>query len=307
MVWRWESTLLRRFVAGCLFCCSLSAVAQPAQTLDDLNLTELPSILGKSAQQVLAGVSGQPTPSAGLLSEHAGFRGALGELRLQQRLAQPWDHTELLQEATLLQVLGGALTEGVITGYDLRRRDVFGEFRRGGTFVYSHGSHHHLQQLSAVLAVEGVSARVFQTPKVSAFVYREDWGSRSDHVQMLPGGIEVVNGREAATLFEFATGQDQTRFHELVQRYAKKDEADEPGLIVDAWWQPFYYTDAPFADFPSISLVVVSSATAEATLTVLPHLTAQVVAAVDQQGLQVRVDTVWVNPAFYRFLQGDYR
>ncbi len=291
-----------------LCCATLSAAADASeQLLKSLNLAELPGVLDQSHEQVLAAIGAPHAHAMTNALTHSAFKGMVGEFSLLRRLDEPWDHAPLLRETPFLQVLGNVLAQGVITGYDLRNRDVYTCFAKQRFFIYSHGSSRHLQQLVGVLAAHQVHANVYVTPKVSAFLYREDWGPRSANVQTLPGGIDVVNGRESASLFEFATEADQRRFHELVRQYAKKDQADEDGLIVDAWWQPFYYTNAPFADFPPINLVVVSSDHAEATLTVLPERTETVLQAVSDRGFQTRVEKIWVNPAFHRFLQGDYR
>ena len=93
--------------------------------------------------------------------------------------------------------------------------------------------------------------------------------------------------------------------HDLIQK--KKDEKDEPGLIENAWWQPFYYTDQAFEGFEPISLVVISSDNHEATLTVLEEKTEKVVQALKDDRWDMRVDRVWVNPPFFRFLNGGYK
>jgi len=238
---------------------------------------------------------------------HAYFMGVVGEISLIDRIDDTWVHDDLLAENELLSVLAEALASGVITGYDLRHKGVYAEFPEGRIFIYSHSSRTHLKQLVSVLAAHDVGARVYVAPKVSAFLYREGWESPDESVIALPGGVRVVNGREAAVMFEFSSPEDRAQFHEVVLRYAKKDEQDEPGLIQDAWWQPFYYTDQPFTSFPSISLVVLSSNRFEATLTVVHEKTDRVVRALSNRGFPVRVDKVWVNPAFFRFLGGDYR
>jgi len=238
---------------------------------------------------------------------HPYFKGVTGELSLIDRLSDPWDHTALLQEQALLKVLGDALSKGVLTGYDLRRKDVYRGFPSGHTFIYSHSSALHLQQLATMLAAHHIQARMYVAPKVSAFLYREGWGGDNSSLKTLASGARIINGREVAVMFEFDTAEARTDFHNLVLQYAKKDEQGEAGLIANAWWQPFYYTDEPFADFASISLVIVSSQDFEATLTVLHEKEHEVVAALSGQGFPVRVDKVWVNPAFFRFLNGGYR
>ena len=154
---------------------------------------------------------------------------------------------------------------------------------------------------------EGINGWLYVTPKVSAFLYRDDWGPASDNVKTLPSGVRVVQGREIAALFLFDSADDRYRFDDLITQYAKKDEEDEKGLIENAWWQPFYYTDSAIKGFKPISLVVVTAGDYEATLTVLEEKTNEVVKAMTGKSWQIRIDRVWVNPPFFRFLNGDYK
>jgi hypothetical protein len=204
-------------------------------------------------------------------------------------------------------VLGEALVDGVLTGYDLRSKGVYDNFPVAHTFIYSQSSLLHMRQLVALLDSEGIEGWVYITPKVSAFLYRDDWGPASGAVVTLPGGVRVIQGREIAVLFQFDSSDDRERFHEVVTRFAKKDEKDEPGLIENAWWQPFYYTDQALEGFEPISLVVISSDNHEATLTVLEDKTEKVVQALKDDRWDMRVDRVWVNPPFFRFLNGGYK
>lgn len=238
---------------------------------------------------------------------HPSLMGRIGDASLYHHMAGAFDHTTLLKDNVFLEVLGEALVDGVLTGYDLRRKGVYDNFPVAHTFVYSQSSLLHMRQLVALLDSEGIEGWVYITPKVSAFLYRGDWGPASDAVVTLPGGVRVVQGREVAVLFQFDSGDDRERFHEVVTRFAKKDEKDELGLIENAWWQPFYYTDQVFEGFEPISLVVISSDNHEATLTVLEDKTAKVVQVLKDDRWDLRVDRVWVNPPFFRFLNGGYK
>ena len=216
-------------------------------------------------------------------------------------------HSALATDRTLLPVLGDLLQAGVITGFDLRPGNVFADFPAGRSLIYSHGSKAHIQQLMGLLKLHRLQAQVFVAPKISAFLYREGWGGNTDHLTTLASGARVVNGREVAVLFEFHNGADRARFHELVLAFAKKDQPDETGLLVDAWWQPVYYADTPLDGFQLINLVIVRSANTEATLTVKVEKLTGLRTALTQRGLTSVVEDVWVNPAFYRFLSGEYR
>lgn len=234
--------------------------------------------------------------------------GRTGDPQLYANLRTIWDHAELLEADDFLEDLSNALSSGVITGYDLREVGVYDGFPPGRTFIYSQSSLLHLRQLVALLNSENLNVTVYGTPKVSAFVYRDDWGAGADRMtRELPGGVRVVNGREVAMLFEFRKPEDRFTFHRIIEKYAKRDTADEPGLIENAWWQPFYYTDTPMDGFEEIGLIVLASERFEATLTVLPEKVEAVLSALGETRWSKRVDRVWVNPPFYRFLQGGYR
>ena len=238
---------------------------------------------------------------------HSALRGRIGDVSLYHHMEGAFDHASLLEDNLFLDVLGESLIDGVLTGYDLRRKGVYDNFSHAHTFIYSQSSLLHMRQLVALLDSEGIEGWVYLTPKVSAFLYREDWGPASDEVVTLAGGVRVVQGREVAVLFRFDSGDDRERFHEVVTSFAKKDEKDQLGLIENAWWQPFYYTDQKFEGFEPISLVVISSDDHEATLTVLQSKTAKVVHALEDDRWDLRVDRVWVNPPFFRFLNGGYK
>jgi len=238
---------------------------------------------------------------------HPALLGRIGDVSLLPKLATPRNYNELLAADELTTALGEELSKGVITGYDLRMKGVYDGFPAGHFFIYSHSSLLHLRQLVTLLHSEDIDGWIYLTPKVSAFLYREDWGPVSSAVATLAGGVRVVQGQEFAVMFLFDAEEDRKRFHELIVRYAKKDSNEEPGLIAGSWWQPFYYTDRELAGFKAISLVVIASAKYEATLTVVEEKTQAVVEALAEKPWPLRVEKVWVNPPFFRFLNGDYK
>ena len=238
---------------------------------------------------------------------HSAWLAHIGDPDLQAMLTTPVRHEELLQADGLIAALHGALEKDIITGYDLRLAGVYDGFPRDCCFIYSQSSLPHMRELVSLLDDYDIPAGLYLTPKISAFLFRDDWGEPSEAVSTLANGKRIVDGREFAALFYFEQPEDRQRFRAVIDRHAKKDSADEAGLIADAWWQPFYYTDGSLAEFKPISLVIVTGEKYEATLTVTEERTAEVVSAFDKGPWPVRVDRVWVNPAFFRFLHGDYR
>jgi len=239
--------------------------------------------------------------------QHPGLLGRIGDPTTFIGLEKPLVHDELLQDEAFIASLHQALADGVLTGYDLRTRAVYDNFPGGRYFIYSQSSLTHIQQLVTMMHREEIGGWLYVVPKVSAFLFRDDWGEPGENVVSLPDGRLVVQGREMAVLFRFDSSRDRARFHDLVTRYAKKDEADEAGLIVSSWWQPFYYTDEPLNGFKPISLVILSKGDYEATLTVLKERTDDVVSKLKDGDWTLRVDEVWVNPPFFRFLNGGFK
>ena len=242
-----------------------------------------------------------------MTDRHPALLGRVGSADLLSRLSEPLDYTPLLAATAVRGALGSALADGVITGYDLRLEGVFDHFPPSQTFIYSHSELLHVRQLVVLLAREGINAWVYLTPKISAFLYREDWGNAGSNVVRLANGVRVVQGREIAVLFRFDSPDDRQRFQAVVNSYAKRDSKEETGLIAGAWWQPFYYTDTPLPTFEPISLVVMTANNYEATLTVVDEKAQSVIDTLATSSWPTRRERVWVNPAFYRFLNGDYK
>ncbi len=232
---------------------------------------------------------------------------AIGDVQLLA--AEQWQdrHQHLLAATGLLDALGGLLAEGTITGYDIRSRGVLADFHARPAVIYSHSSLRHVRQLVELLDAHGVQGNLQVAPKISGYLYRDGWGAAPGDLDALPDGRKLVQAREIATLFMFDDAGQRLRFHELVSRHAKRDRDDQPGLLDDSWWQPFYYTGSPMQGFKRINLVVVSTRRHEATLTVLEDNAQAVVDALDGAPWPLRVEQVWVNPAFFRFLQGGYK
>ncbi len=245
---------------------------------------------------------------AGLIrAPHPGRKGRIRDESILHAMQPEQTYTALLAATEFLGQLGALLADGVITGYDVRARGVYDHAPAERSFIYSHSSWRHLRQLITLLRSEDVNGWVSVTPKVSAFLYRDGWGGSGENVVTLADGVRVIQAREMATLFEFDDVADRQKFHALVTQYAKKDTADEPGLIADAWWQPFYYGMGDLPGFETIALIVVTAGDVEATLTVLEEKAEEVLAALAGASWTVRIDRVQVNAPFYRFLRGGYK
>lgn len=91
--------------------------------------------------------------------------------------------------------------------------------------------------------------------------------------------------------------------------YAKKDSANQTGLIRSAWWQPFYRSKTITEGFASATQITVSDGKETALLLALPNQAPALVKAIQKLNStwSVSPEAIWVNPAFHRYLQGGYK
>jgi len=221
------------------------------------------------------------------------------------RIASFGGYDELRRDTELIAALDAAIGEKVLTGYGLRPRNVSIATKPDRTLIYSHQNLPHVRQLIGLMSSEGLKGRVLIAPKVAAFVFREGWGERPDWLNELGDGVYVAQGPEMLVHFEFASPEDRPRFDELVTKYAKKDSKEETGNLVNSWWQPFYYGESAAEGFHQISRVMLYGEEVEASLLMLPEREELVRQHFAEQPWEMKVDAIWVNAPFFRFLQGE--
>ena len=218
------------------------------------------------------------------------------------------------------------LVKEATTGYSLKYSRFDARFIEENTLRYGHDDITHLVQLIQLLKSEDFDAYVQVEPKVSVYEYMPEWGlPKSDTptyaVKELVDGRYFAFAMEYELVLEFDTAEEKNKFHDLVEAYAKKydDRVDADGniikeLLYNSFWQPLYYSvtemdgdvyeemidnvvmgaDGYFS-IHSFSLADKTDAVAEAVREIAPELNT------DQR-------TVYVNPAFYRYITGiDYQ
>ena len=145
--------------------------------------------------------------------------------------------------------------------------------------------------------------------KQSAFLYRDDWGPPGRTLPLLDNGQKYIDQLEYDLFFEFEQRTDIEKFAQIIDRYAKKDHADETGLIIDAWWQPFYRTFTPFERGRKLTVLLVTWNGYRANLMSIPSLAAgklQALRELDAEWQITPID-IWVNPGFYRNQEGKHK
>jgi len=93
---------------------------------------------------------------------------------LLMRLANEWDHKMLLAQQIFLNTLVKRLADRIISDYNVRRKGIDDDFPASHTFIHSHSSPLHIQQLAILMKSEGMKGWLYVTAKVSAFLFRDD-------------------------------------------------------------------------------------------------------------------------------------
>src|SRR5690606_11451459 len=179
------------------------------------------------------------------------------------------------------------------------------------TIVYGHSDIAHAIQLIGLLRSENLEAKVLLEPKTSAFLYLAEWGepsqSPSFQVELWEDGNGIAYAKEYDLAFEFDNVEDMLRFDDVIKDYAKKDAADEPGLIIASWWQPLYSARIPVEDYVAVKNNVALGEGVYIQSFSLAETSEAIVAAFAEAYPDTEIVTwaLWVNVAFHRYLLGE--
>lgn len=268
--------------------------------LVDLNITSVEMLNKKNYSTITEYVSD-------FLDNNENSLGNISDKNIFEKVLVKWNDTVPAKDNLLLEKLNVALANGLMTGYNLKNINSYANFDKTLSVSYGHNDITHAIQLIALLKSEGVDAKVQLEPKTSAFLHNPNWGTPNyDHIILEDGKI-VVTPTEYDLKFQFANNNDKIKFTKLVDLYAKKDSKDQEGLIYKSWWQPFIQTDK-IEGYQMLISHLVKNGDFEANVLTLPKNSKAFVDFMKKgSDLKVTTQEVWVNPAFYRFMEGDYK
>lgn len=268
--------------------------------LVDLNITSVEMLNKKNYSTITEYVSD-------FLDNNENSLGNISDKNIFEKVLVKWNDTVPAKDNLLLEKLNVALANGLMTGYNLKNINSYANFDKTLSVSYGHNDITHAIQLIALLKSEGIDAKVQLEPKTSAFLHNPNWGTPNyDHIILEDGKI-VVTPTEYDLKFQFANNNDKIKFTKLVDLYAKKDSKDQEGLIYKSWWQPFIQTDK-IEGYQMLISHLVKNGDFEANVLTLPKNSKAFVDFMKKgSDLKVTTQEVWVNPAFYRFMEGDYK
>lgn len=235
------------------------------------------------------------------------YIGNASDKNILERVQHKLNSAKVVKETVLLEVLNNAMAKGLTTGYNIKNKEDYANFDESLTMTYGHSDIIHAKQLIALLKSEGLDPKIQLEPKTSAFIYLPDWGTPSyDHIKLKDGTV-VATPLEYDLKFQFKTKKEKTKFAEIVEKYAKKDSEDEPGLIYKSWWQPFVQTEK-IDGYNMLIDNTVTDGKYEAHVLTLPEKSQTLIEELKKnKSLEIKTKEVWVNPAFYRFMLGEYK
>lgn len=268
--------------------------------LVDLNITSVEMLNQKNYSSITEYVSD-------FLDNNENSLGNISDKNIFEKVLVKWNNVVPAKDNLLLEKLNVALANGLMTGYNLKNINNYANFDKNLSVSYGHNDITHAIQLIALLKGEGVDAKVQLEPKTSAFLHNPNWGAPNYTHIILEDGKIVVTPTEYDLKFQFSNNNDKIKFTKLIDLYAKKDSKDQEGLIYKSWWQPFIQTDK-IEGYQMLISHLVKNGDFEANVLTLPKNSKAFIDFMKKgSNLKVTTQEIWVNPAFYRFMKGDYK
>jgi len=212
--------------------------------------------------------------------------------------------------ASLTSLLNQLLDKNIFEGYNIKAQAMATSSTSGDNVtLYGHSSLVHAKQLISLLTINNIDFTWQLISKRSAFNIRENWQDTKTEEK----ASSIRTAQEYDLQFNFANQADQNAFMPLINQFAKKDNKGQTGLIIDAWWQPFYRTFHPQDSFIAVKRISIQAdGFIASTLVLIPNVDNvlnKINDTVAQKNIKVLLSSedVWVNPAFYRYLNGGYK
>lgn len=170
-------------------------------------------------------------------------------------LGKEYDKAKVLTNNDAFRAGVELITKNEATGFNIISKEYANNFDKSKTFVYSQDSIANVNQLLAILRMEGIKGKVAIEPKSSAYEYRKEWGEPAPatekyEVVKVKDGKMVANSIEFNIYIEFENKEDMQKLDKLViaNTMKTKDMPNGENRIADSWWVPLYSTTAEMGE-----------------------------------------------------------
>lgn len=211
---------------------------------------------------------------------------------------------------SLKVLLNAMLTNGIFEGYNIKHHDdVTGSGTAPELVLYGHQDLPHAKQLISLLTLNNITYNWRLLPKTSAFKIRDGWDDAKENEKK----EKIRSSDEYDLQIIFPNQQEKLKFMPLINQFAKRDSAEQQGLIVNAWWQPFYRTFKTEELYHQVKRISVNSSQYVGSTLVLNENYSSVIENISSYlasqptNLTLSTEDVWVNPSFFRYLNGNFK
>ncbi len=259
-----------------------------------------------ASDELINTLLGQTLITKGLYKKYIGYT---SDSDIYAKLSTAYETSDLFNAPKLQKLVNEALERELVTGYNIKDSRYNANFIDSLSLIYGHSNFKHAQQLIGLLRSEGIDAKVQFEPKTSAFLFLAEWGDPGPNVVQIKNGNYISFAKEYDLAFEFATAADKAAFDGIIEKFAKKNAADQKGLIHGSWWQPLYYSSTPIDNYEVITNNLISDP--DSTYTVNPFSLNEDSAKVVAGLKEIDPDAVitpfqfWVDKPFFRYLHGE--
>jgi len=272
----------------------------PAELSKNLKLYE------KASDELVYTLLGNVVKTQGLYKKYLGYT---NDAEIYTKLNNAYKTSDIIDAPKLQTLVNEALKQELITGYNLKDSRFDPNFIDSLSLKYGHSDISHAIQLIGLLRSEGIHAKVQFEPKTSAYIHLAEWGDPGPNVVKIENGNFINYSKEYDLGFEFTNVKDKVAFESIVMKYAKKDEADQAGLIYGAWWQPLFFSKTKMDNYEVITNNFIADQ--DSTYTVHPFSlnedSAKVIEGFEAIDPSVEVTPIqfWVDKPFFRYLHGE--
>lgn len=259
-----------------------------------------------AGDELIQTLLGQVLVTKGLYKQYLGYT---NDSDIYAKLSTAYNTSDLFDAPKLQDLMKAALEQELVTGYNIKDTRYNANFIDSLSLIYGHSDFKHALQLIGLLRSEGINAKVQFEPKTSAFLFLAEWGDPGPNVVQIENGNYIAFAKEYDLAFEFATEADKAAFDGIIEQFAKKNAADQQGLIYGSWWQPLYYSNTKVDNYENITNNLVSDP--DSTYTVNPFSLNEDSEAVVEGLKAIDPDAVitpyqfWVDKPFFRYLHGE--
>lgn len=235
------------------------------------------------------------------------YVGYVTEPDIVSKMLDKWEKSVKVRSEKLEPVMHRAISQQVISGYQIKLQSDLARFDTDLSIAYSHSNIKHIKQLIGLLASENLQAKLQLEPKRSCFYYRDEWEKTADlQLQQLGDGVWINQADEFDLVMEFTEHEQRDRFREVIEAYAKRELKIEKKVLFGAWYEPLYRLDVPIEGYIRIADIIIQDEI---------HIVHSYVKEEEAPGKvewfkkelpdsTISTTAVWVNEAFFRYLNG---